>query len=205
MKLNANIIFGAPATLFSASDEIILKTVLTENITMSTQVTSHALENGAEVTDHVQDQPDKFTVKTVLADDVDLTGEAVKYVFGGDKYKAADKFKILQSWKSNGDLLTYSGPVFSGAGILKTGVDLTRSNLVITGLTFDRDNSTGGGFALQISLQEITIAESRTVQVQLPKVITKTKNKGRAEVANTKNTAAGQKTAVKKKSILKGL
>ncbi len=176
-----SVIMGSPASLFSEDDEIILKPVISEDISESAQVSTHAVEEGSAVSDHVDPANSKLTINMMIVRDMDLLGELIK---GSDK-SPEEKIIQLKKWKENGSLLTYSGPVFKGIGVFKQGIDIDMKNIVITNLSFKRDNTTGGGFSSAISFEQIRIAIAKTVKATLPKAAQSTNKKGQSETGKT--------------------
>ena len=172
------VLFGVPASLFSESDEIILKPVISEDISESASVTNHAVEDGSDVADHVEPANGKLSISTVISRDFDLIGAAMR----GDK-EPEEKIILLKKWSATGELLTYSGPVFKGIGIFKQGIDIEMKNLVITNAAFKRDNGTGGGFNVSLSLEQVRLAYAKEAAIILPKAARTTVKKGSTETS----------------------
>lgn len=175
-----SVLIGAPASLISEDDEIILRPVLSEDISESASVTSHAVEDGSDITDHVQPSPSKLSLSLVITRDMSILNMLV----GSDK-SPEEKIRTLELWRETGELLTYSGPVFKGVGIFKQGIDIDMKNIVITGMAFKRDSSTGGGFLVTLSFDQIKIAYAKTVSIALPKAAQSPRNQGQCETGNT--------------------
>lgn len=183
------VLFGVPASLFSEDDEVIIRPVLSEDIGESASVSNHAVEDGADVADHVEPANGKLSISTIIGRDFDLVGSALL----GDK-EPEEKIYLLKQWMTNGTLLKYSGPVFKGVGILKQGIDVEMKNLVITNGSFKRDTNSGGGFNVTLSLEQIRIAYAEEVVATLPKAARSTTKKGVSETGNT-GTAASKRSS----------
>lgn len=188
--MDLSVLTGSPASLFSETDEVILKPVTAEDISESASVTSHAVEDGGDISDHVEPQSNKLSLSTVFARNMNVVSALVSSDKSPEK-----KIKMLTTWKTNGELLTYSGPVFKGIRFFKQGIDITMKNLVITSVSFKRSSDSGGGFMCQIGLEQLRIAYAKEVTVTLPAAAQSTNKKGPSE------TSTGSKPK-KKKSIL---
>jgi hypothetical protein len=162
-----DIIFGAPAMLYDKETEqykVLLGPISGEDESYSANVCSHAIENGSEVSDHVYSQPGSFTIKTFLADKNDLVSMAAGAVFGNQT--VSQKIALLKLWQNTGELLVYSGPVFSGLKF--NGYDMYIEDVVITSLRISRNIDNGEGLDVSISLKKIIIADAFTTDIRLP-------------------------------------
>ena len=186
------ILTGAPASLMSDDEEVIIKPVMSEDIGESASVSSHAVEEGSDVADHVDPANGKLSISTVITRNMDLIGSAL---FGADK-TPEEKIIQLNKWLNNGTLLVYSGPVFKGVGVFKQGIDIVMRNLVITSASFKRDGSTGGGFNVSMSLEQIRIAYAKKVSASLPISAKSTVKKGPTETANTSSSSTSAKKSI---------
>jgi len=176
------VVFGAPASIAKDMDEVILGPVTAEGANFAASVTNHAVEEGFNISDHVRNNPDTFSIKTILVDrdpsDYLAVGQAKKFI--KDRLSVQEKIDKLKQWKHDGELLKYSGPMFSS--LLKTGYDIVETDLVITGLTLARADS---AIEASISIQKVIIAKSMTKEVKLPQAAKNTQNKGQTEKAKT--------------------
>jgi len=190
------ILFGSPPTLSLGTSEVILGPILSESKSGTATVSNHAVERDY-VSDHVHNQPDQFSIKTILADQNDLlaaASDAAKAAlrFKADTLSVKDKIEKLDTWKSNGELLKYSGPVFSGMGF--KGYDMTVSDVVITKLDVARSSSTGSGVEVSISLQKVKIAEVLLKELKLAQAAKSTKKAGQSETGKETAPAAKPKS-----------
>jgi len=180
----------AMITCQQTTTEVILGPVSSESESYSVSVASHALEDGSDVSDHVHAQPANFSVTTFLADKNDLMSSTASLVMSDQS--VADKIALLQLWQETGELLTYSGPVFSG--FFEKGYDIYVENVVITSISTKRNTGNGSGIEVQLSLRKITIAETETAKVNLPQPVKRPGKKGKTETGK-------EKIAPKEKSL----
>lgn len=191
------ILFGSPPIIALGLDEVILGPILSEGKSGKASVSNHAIER-SYISDHVYNQPDTISIKTFLADQNDLMAAAAAAAVGSktDKLSVKDKIEKLDSWKSAGELLKYSGPEFSG--ILTKGYDMVASDVVITHLDVSRSTSTGAGVEVSISLQKVKIAEVLMKELKLPQAAKSTKNAGQSATGKTNAPAAKSKSIFSK-------
>jgi len=187
-----SILMGVPASLMSDDDEVILKPVMSEDISESASVSNHAVEDGSDIADHVDPANGKLSISTIITRDMNLIGVSL---FGADK-SPEEKITLLKKWLGCGTLLTYSGPVFKGIGVLKQGIDIEMRNLVLSGASFKRDVNTGGGFNVALTLEQIRIACAKEVVVDLPKAARSTVKKGPAETAKSGSSQSKTKSII---------
>lgn len=108
--------------------------VLSEDVTQEFQATSHPVEEGIDLTDHIKRSPLSL----------DITGEMV-----GPDY--ADDFEYLSSLARDGELVEYVGLH-------------TLSDAVITKITSTGSAEIHGGISFTMQLKEIRIAASPYVE-----------------------------------------
>lgn len=150
------------AVLIGQSGQVEFSAVTEETVNLQNDVTSHAVESSADISDHVKDLPDEITITGVVA--------------GED---AAEKISRLRWFRRKGEVLTYKGRNLF-------------SNLVIVQLTTRHHVRVRDGFEFDITLRRINVAKLAEVQIAKPtkaagsKANTQTKkvsNKGRQQPA----------------------
>lgn len=173
-----NLIFGTPGMLYdkkTGKNQVILGPISGEDELYSANVCTHAIENGSEISDHVHSQPGQFSIKTFFVDKNDLMSMAAELV-GVDNQTVSQKLALLKQWRETGELLIYSGPVFSG--IIMRGYDMYVEDVVITSLGISRTVDNGDGVEVSISLKKIIIADALTTSIRLPQSVRPAANAG---------------------------
>ncbi|MEW6525090.1 MAG: phage baseplate protein [Spirochaetota bacterium] len=192
-----NLIFGTPGMLYdkkTGKNQVILGPISGEDESYSANVCSHAVENGSEISDHVHAQPGQFSIKTFLVDKNDLMAMAVGLVTG-DNQTVSEKLALLKLWRENGELLVYSGPVFSG--LILRGYDMYVEDVVITSLGISRTVDNGEGMEVSLSLKKIIIADALTTSVRLPQPVRSATISGQHNTGNISANASKTSFAAK--------
>lgn len=177
------ILSNTPPFLKSSDDVYVyLGPILSEGGSFNSSVTSHAVEDGEAISDHVKPSPDSFSIKTKLVDfnDTDRSSLSQARRLLVDRLTVKDKLDLLKSWRKSGTLLTYNGPLFSSLN--SRAYDMTATSIVITSLQENRVDSI---IEVSLSFQKITIATSMTKEIDLPQAAKTTKNKGQTEKKKT--------------------
>lgn len=178
---------------------VILGPILNESEAGSVRITDNAVEDGTILSDHVSKDPESVEIKTFLSDVNDLMAKAsnaAKSALGltVDTMAVKDKIALLKLWRDTGEIVTYSGPVFSG--ILTDGYDIIASSMVITKVDISRGTDTGSGIDVGIGLRQIIIAEAMVKNSKLPTAAKKRTKKG-------SSTTQSESTTAKSSSIMK--
>lgn len=196
------ILFGVPAAICSSyGEEVILGPILNEGKSTSSSISKHSIEEGVDVTDHVKWNSPSFTIKTMLADQNDLMGAAGNVIksavgFKTDSKSVKEKIELLEAWQEMGELLIYSGPVFSGK-IIK-GFDLVAEDVVIQKINISRSTSTGSGLEVGITLQKVIIVEAMISEIDLPQRNRSRRRKGQRSKKTTTSSAARNRSLLSK-------
>ena len=182
-------------------DVINISVITSYGLDYRNTVTSHAVENGVKISDHVQAENLQIGLRGVIVE-ADITGYTGVYstsnlieqnkefrvvasgntasvVQGGQAVKEA-----LLAARNNKELLTVLEglPTTIGGNVpLKNNTSFFQ-NCVITSLSFNEDGDTGDAVEVQLSLEQIRIVKLREVTVNAPKQTTAGKGK-----ANTKD------------------
>ena len=184
MMALSDLLFGTPAMIMcqKTTTEVILGPIIAESEKYSVSVASHALEDGSEVSDHVHAQPENFSVSTFLVDANDFMKSATSLIFGKQQ-SVMEKIALLRLWQDTGELVTYSGPVFSG--LINKGYDIYVEDLIIENLSTERSADSGEGIKLTLSLRKIRIAQSHIANVNLPQAIRRSTTRGTSPTGTT--------------------
>ncbi|WP_425447729.1 phage baseplate protein [Dethiothermospora halolimnae] len=138
--------------------DIEFSVVSKENKNLKVNATEKPVEKGQDISDHVKKKP------TILTLDGIIVGE-----------NAQINMEQLEKYQQEGEVLTYVG-----RNIL--------DNVVIESFTEITDSSIANGFKFNMTIKQIRIAESQTVEIQQPVVKRQTKpvtNKGRQQPTET--------------------
>lgn len=168
------------AFLSDGTDNVLFNVTISTTETDTNEVTSHAVEQGADITDHIIEKPKQFSFNAVLSDnDLSIINPS-----GFFEESIEDRKKILDKWIKNKTLLTYYGH--------ETDID----NIVIESITKSKTRDTGEGLSLDIKIRQINIVESTTVDIDITPII----KKGKTAKKNQSNKATASNEASKKKS-----
>ena len=154
------------AFMSDGTNEVLFDVILSDVESDQLQVTRHAIEDGADVTDHVIDNPKDFSFEAVLTDDdIDpLDPNTFK------NKKIDERLKIIQGWLDNKTILSYYGQ------------DNDYSSVVISGIARNKAQGIGEGIRLSIGLAKITIAKSQVSEITVKTTTAKGKSaKGKDE------------------------
>lgn len=184
-------------------DTITLDASLSETHTADVEVTSHPVEQGAAITDHMRAKPRTITIEGIVtntampdpgADASKATTTEIRTPDGKVAYQSrtptVDQTRAGAAYR---DLLALrAGKLVT----VVTGIE-TFENMAITSINVPRDAKTGQALKFSITLQEITQVSSATTKIVEDKVKSK-KDLG-------KKTGTPTPDATKNKSILKSV
>ena len=131
--------------------------VESENLTDDVESTSHPVEKGVNLTDHVQRQPKELSI----------SGKIVKH----GKVKTSETVKKIKELQRSGSLIKYVGRV-------------TESNMQIQSFSTSFTHANWGGCDFEMTLKEVRIAKTAYVA---PKKTSKAKKKGTQKVKTGTN------------------
>jgi hypothetical protein len=150
-------------------------------------VTQHAIQSGADITDNVNNRTEEYTVEAVLTDDdydildpTSLTNPTIK-----------ERMDYLLLFKNNKQTLTYFGQ------------DQDIENLIIASLNKSKTLETGKGVKLSIGLKKINVATAQSVEAPTTAKQNSANQKGQTPKGT--NGKTGDATAGKNQSMLKGI
>lgn len=199
-----NLIFGTPGMLYdkkTGKNQVILGPISGEDESYSANVCVHAIENGSEISDHVHAQPGQFSIKTFLVDKNDAMAVVAGLVTGNNQ-TVSQKLALLKEWRETGELLVYSGPVFSG--MILRGYDMYVEDVVITNLGISRTVDNGEGVEVSLSLKKILIADVLTTSIRLPQSVRSAANAGQQGMKSANANADKTSTLVKIGNTFRG-
>lgn len=183
-KLNEAVLGGPLAFLSDEIADVTFDAVTNFSKTTSSQITRHAIERGADVTDHVIDEPRTYNIEIIMSnyhinpiDPVSLGGQTI-----------LERIAILDEWRAAKQILSYYGP------------EETIDNLIIASRSESRDSEMGlDGVRMSLTLQEVTLAESVTVDIEIKQPIPQT------GLAASRSNSSTSTSAPAKKSMLRSL
>ena len=200
-------------------DVINISVITSYGLDYRNTVTSHAVENGTKISDHVQAENLQIGLRGVIVE-ADITGYTGVYSTS-DLIEQNKEFRVVASGntasvvqggqavkeallaaRNNKELLTVLEglPTTIGGNVpLKNNTSFFQ-NCVITSLSFNEDGDTGDAVEVQLSLEQIRIVKLREVTVNAPKQTTGkgTAGKNKGNTSNGKPTTNAPAQAAKK-------
>lgn len=175
--------------LFSGTgpfDALTFDATITEQHSRDAEATEHAVEQGANIVDHVRLRPDKLIMDAVLTDSP-LKGTA-------SKGRAAGLYEQIRLLQEQAKLLT-----------IITGLR-TYEDMVIESLGVTRTAKETGGVHLSISLKHIRLVQNKTTVVEVTREpIAKKKFKGGKQTTTELSNTEAQKYQSQAKAGLSAL
>lgn len=155
------------------------------------KVTTHPVERGARITDHVVQESDTLTLVARVSN-TPIVSEAAAQVIGAtlvDNVGLIDRaYERLKKMKTDGEAIT----VFTNLR--------TYENMVIVSASVQRDASTGDALATTIQLVEIRTVENLVLAVPTPTPTGNAKVRGKAKVDKGKQPTKPAPAPVAEKS-----
>lgn len=133
-------------------DRLFIDAAVSVNRQFPNRVTSHPVEDGTDISDHVVNDPRVFSIEGVISDaafQLDADNDPIP---GGPGRSVLAAF-TLEDMRDNGELLT-----------LETPNDIY-FDVIITDLSIPRDAQTGKSLVFTITLQQITTVERQFAEV----------------------------------------
>lgn len=151
-----------------------------------TSVTDHPVEEGSDITDHVRRNPESLQINAIVTNHPILIARSLRVlpsVRGGDPdSRAEDAYGFLKEHKDAGTVM----------GLSTTLRDY--KNMVITALSVSRDSTTGNIVDISLTVREIIVAQTETVDTPEPTNPAR-KKKNKLGKKTKPNAAAGTKTS----------
>ena len=126
----------------------------------SAEITQHPVEEGADITDHIRRQPEELSVNVIVSNNPPIILASLRAQpisgFGDPATRAEDAHQFLRTIMNNNQLVQFS----------TTLRDYT--NMAIVSMSVDRDATTGNIANINMTLREIIIATTETVEPPVP-------------------------------------
>ena len=163
-------------------DSVVLDATTTETHTGTAQVTDHPVEDGADISDHIIQQPDQIDIVGIVTNTPIGIVERIGNILAGaesggpagaasaafDPERAEDAYNVLRELKDTGTLVTITTKL------------RTYENMAITRVSVSRDARTGDAVPLAISAREVRTVEGLAVIIDPAVLRAKpTNNRGR--------------------------
>ena len=171
------------AFLSDGVDFVVIDVVMDFSEDNSYQISRHTIEDGADISDHIDAKPRKWSFNGVLTDDdFDLLDPE-----GFFDATIEDRFEILEKYRIDKSLLTYYGH--------ETDIE----NVAITSLQKTKNMESGAGWMISVGLTKINVSTFQTESIDLSSPTAK----GKTPKGTKSNTQTP--TTKKSQSLLKGL
>ena len=145
--------------------------VANESVSEAVDITQYPVEKGVDITDHAKDKPTMFTITGVFVHE-----------------DAPTKLQQLTKYRKDKTLLRYQG-----RNIV--------NNLIIARVERNHNYTNLYGFAYDITLQQIRIAELQKVNVKVAQKTKKVTKKGTQTTKKSKASAATTKKSYEKVAV----
>lgn len=158
------------ATVLSSADgvmRIVFDCALDVGRRYSAKVSSHPIETGSKVSDHVTTDNPTFSIKGLVSDAhilplMDRTFSSILFGVGESRAEAARKMLLVM----------FNNKAFVQ---LQSGKEPPYANLVITGINIPKDATVNGGFVFDVELEQMSTVSSRYTTVKANRVVAKKK------------------------------
>ncbi len=158
-----------------------------------TDISSHPVEKGEDVANHIQPKPDGIQIRARFSNYDDLTEDQVGDDFAGVTDRIFDKIQTLTFFRKNGILLTYQGH------------NRTETDLLIAKIGEAITVKGGDGLDVVIQFTKFRIAQTITKEAAAPVTVQKTKGKGRVNKEKTDVPGGNEEESETNTSLLKGV
>lgn len=173
------------AFLSDGIDDVVFDVIITENDSDSLNVTRHAVEDGSDVTDHVNSTPRKFSIDAILTDaDLDVLNP-VSFL----NKTIDERLDVIDKWIKKKKVLTYYGH------------DKDIEDVIVQSISRKRSQSTGDGLEVSLSIDKINIVSSVQQNIDIKTTVPKGKTATQTQTTPGSTSSA----ALKNKSWAKSL
>jgi hypothetical protein len=138
--------------LSDGSNDVLLNSTLSIQRSQSAQITTHAVEKGSDVQDHIKYDPDSLTISAVITDDDLSVTDPTSFL----NKTVQDRLDILEEWKIEKKLIIFYS------------YDTDFEDYAIESFAEERSNDYGNGRSISLTLKKINIASSQTVEITTP-------------------------------------
>jgi len=178
--------------------EIVLDATISENHSYENIVTSHPIEDGSEISDHVISRPERLTMNGFITNSpVNFLGVALNLIRGIGRNRTEVAFdELLKISQGKYDPITgvRERELITIVSTLKVYTDM-----VMISITFPRDRTSGDSLRFTAEFQKLTKVTSETVVV--PNLKAPATNKGVPTQSNGKQTATTPTTETQSTSV----
>jgi hypothetical protein len=141
---------------------------MSEGTNDSNDITSHAIEDGSDISDHVISKPRTFSLDVVLSDEI-IDAQDPNSIINRFTATIKDRLGIIENWLTNKDVLTYYA------------FEEDFEDVVIQSISKKKSLDVGSGVGLNIVLMRINIADSESVNVKIKQQPAKAQAKASTE------------------------
>lgn len=161
-------------------NDVLFDSTMSIDKAQGAQVTTHAVEKGSDVQDHIKYDPEGISLSIVITDDVLSVTDPTSFL----AKSVSERLDQLKTWRDERKLLTFYS------------YEEDIEDVVIETFNENRTAATGKGRALTINLKKMNIVSSAQVNIATPVP--------KAGATATKKATTSTPTAVNK-SMLKSL
>ncbi|EQA35203.1 hypothetical protein LEP1GSC047_1718 [Leptospira inadai serovar Lyme str. 10] len=151
----------------NGQDQVIFDSTITVSKEVSGKGTNHAIEKGADVTDHINYEPLTMHLTAIISD-------SNYFPFFHLRGTVEDRLAMLETWMMSKEILNYS--------VYDYG---TIKNVFIESYKEDSTIDTGDGRQIELTLKQIIIVDSKSQDIPLRNGVTK---KGPSPPSSTSTT-----------------
>lgn len=171
----------------AGKDQLVLDAAITYSASAEVTLTRHPIEAGAPISDHAQEQPERFSLAgivsntPILQDERDDAGAQVPFEPG----RANTALEMLRAIKSAKAAVSVTTPI------------LVLENYVMTSLEIPVDAKTGDALRFTSKFEQVSIVRTeRVLLTSVPRTPTGLKNKNK-QVPKPASAAAVKKSIIK--------
>lgn len=203
---------GVTITDPETGNSVIVDADLIQNHRLSANVTSHPVEVGSDITDHVRPEPEEYNLTgiitntpakvlgVVVTDPANLNATISTTLGDYNQSRAKIAYDILRGWLLNGTLLIISNarPVGEYQGEVDPVSKTAEGSMVMTSLDVPMDAARANVLEFTASFQKVETAEIATLQNPLDITVTETVTK---ETPKTSPAPVADKANIEKQAL----
>ncbi|PJZ49216.1 phage baseplate protein [Leptospira saintgironsiae] len=146
------------AYLSSSGTDLTLDSTISITKDRSANITSHAIEKGADITDHVADEPIGISLSAVISDADWDPLDPLAFL----NKTVRERLDLLYQWMDNKEIVTFYS------------YDEDIENLIVESVSEEQTVDLGSGRKLSLKLKKINIVEAKKAEVTLKSPVPKT-------------------------------
>ncbi|EPG73953.1 hypothetical protein LEP1GSC058_3104 [Leptospira fainei serovar Hurstbridge str. BUT 6] len=159
--------------LRSQTDDVTFDSTINITKDRSATATTHAIEKGADITDHVSSDPLSISFTAIISDaDYDPLDPASFF-----NKKVGERLTLLKTWVDSKEVLSFFG----------YEEDEVIENVIIESYSEEQNVDLGQGRQIQFKLKQINIVDSKTQDIPLRNGVTKKGSSQPSTVSTTGN------------------